>query len=66
MLASAALAATDGAIDLRSRERISFGAGANANRTGFDSYGKYGVCDFDGDVYTNARPDAPVHNLYAY
>jgi hypothetical protein len=25
------------------------GLGPNANRTGYDSFGRYGVCDFDGD-----------------
>jgi hypothetical protein len=28
---------------------ISYGGGAEANRVGYDSFGRYGACDFDGD-----------------
>jgi Right handed beta helix region len=31
------------------KKNISIGKGLNANLTGYDSYGKYGICDFDGD-----------------
>jgi len=39
----------DGAVALRDDKNIHFGSGAQANRTGFDSYARYGVCDLDGD-----------------
>lgn len=39
----------NGAIDLRDPKNIYIGSGAQANTTGFDSYGRYGVCDFNGD-----------------
>jgi hypothetical protein len=31
------------------KTNITIGKGPNANITGYDSYGKYGICDFDGD-----------------
>lgn len=40
----------NGAINLNSgRDRIYVGTGAKANTTGVDTFGHYGVCDFDGD-----------------
>lgn len=41
---------TTGAIALtEGRKNITIGSGPNANVTGYDSFGKYGICDFDGD-----------------
>jgi hypothetical protein len=41
----------DDAVHLQTSEHISFipGIGGRPNVTGVDSYGEYGVCDFDGD-----------------
>ncbi len=42
-LNSGAIEATTG------KTNISLGKGLTANLLGYDSYGKYGICDFDGD-----------------
>lgn len=39
----------DDAIDLFTSTNVHLGSGATANVSGYDSYGRYGVCDFDGD-----------------
>lgn len=40
----------EGAVRLYTGDtRVTFGQGANANRGGVDTFGRYGVCDFDGD-----------------
>jgi hypothetical protein len=39
----------DDAIALRTHTHVHLGTGPNRNLTGYDSYGRYGVCDFDGD-----------------
>jgi hypothetical protein len=38
-----------GAIELATETNVHVGTGAQANTTGFDSYGRYGVCDLDRD-----------------
>lgn len=43
-------AKVDDAVGLtRGKTRITFGDGPSANVAGVDPFGKYGVCDFDGD-----------------
>jgi FG-GAP-like repeat len=37
------------AIELRTNDHVQVGTGRTANTYGYDSYGRYGVCDFDGD-----------------
>jgi len=39
----------DAAVALQTHDNVDLGSGARANRGGFDSYGQYGVCDFNGD-----------------
>ncbi|HET6980824.1 MAG TPA: FG-GAP-like repeat-containing protein [Myxococcaceae bacterium] len=39
----------DDAIALQTTTHVTLGQGQNANHAGFDSYGRYGVCDLDGD-----------------
>ncbi len=39
----------DDAIELFSSTNVTIGSGAQANIAGYDTYGRYGTCDLDGD-----------------
>ena len=39
----------DDAVELFTKYRVYFGTGLKRNITGYDTYGRYGICDLDGD-----------------